>query len=129
MPSGGAATQCPTCCLALAVAAAGHLDILLSPHIHEQLAEWADTYGPLFRLQLAQNFAVVVTDPNEAPKLLRKGSPDYVCKSPDIYEAFTVISQPRRYNMFSDMTDSPLWKAVRSGLAPCLSITNLKKVI
>lgn len=44
-----------------------------------------------------------------------------------MYEGFEAIHSPRLPNIMS-APDTPLWKAVRAGVAPCLSNTNLKKV-
>jgi hypothetical protein len=44
-----------------------------------------------------------------------------------MYEGFEAIHSPRLPNIMS-AADSALWKAVRAGVAPCLSNTNLKKV-
>jgi cytochrome P450 len=105
----------------------GHLDTLLSDQVHQQLGDWTDKYGPIFRLQVANKFAVVVTEPAAAVQLLRKGSPNYLQKSPDMYAALELGSTPHVHNILSSL-DTPYWKAVRSGLAPCFSLSNLKKV-
>jgi cytochrome P450 len=99
----------------------------MSDKVHETFSDWTDTYGPIFRLQMLNAFAVVVTDPAACSKLLRKGSPDYAPKNTDLYGPLELGTFPQVHNILSS-SDNAYWKAVRTGLAPCFSISNLKKV-
>jgi hypothetical protein len=66
------------CCIPLLSPLAGHAPVLLSDTAHVQLAQWARQYGPILSIQVANAFGVMVSDPEAAQAVLRKGSPDYM---------------------------------------------------
>eukprot|EP00879_Flechtneria_rotunda_P010957 GHRR01011449.1.p1 GENE.GHRR01011449.1~~GHRR01011449.1.p1 ORF type:complete len:319 (+),score=84.89 GHRR01011449.1:395-1351(+) len=106
----------------------GHVSKILSDDAPLQLAEWTNTYGPIYKIQLNNSPAVVLTDPAAITSLIRwPSSPTYITKSPDIYGALELGTQPQLHNILTS-TDNAYWKAVRQGTAPCFSVSNLKQV-
>jgi cytochrome P450 len=107
---------------------AGHVSTLLSARCPLQLADWANSYGPIYKLQLLNSACVVVTDPAAANELVRWGNSDsYIGKTRDLYRAIELGTQPRMPNILTS-PDGAYWKAVRQATAPCFSISNLKQV-
>ena len=88
---------------------------------------WADKYGALFKIRLLAYSAVVLTDPDRAQEVLRKTSPLYIPKDRSMYWPVELGVKPQLPNILSD-SDGPYWKAVRTAVAVCFSISNLKKV-
>ncbi|GBF98675.1 cytochrome P450 [Raphidocelis subcapitata] len=107
----------------------GHLPAILSPRAPFYLAEWAEACGPVTRLRMAvaTKPLLVVSDPAEAAKVLRRG-PSYLPKSRALYAALEIGIQPRTPNMLT-ASDGPVWKAVRACVAPAFSATSLKQVL
>lgn len=102
--------------------------MLLSERAPHTLAAWANTYGPLYALRILNAPAVVLSDPGAAAALIRNSkSPDYVTKVPSIYEALELGTRPQLHNILTSADDA-YWRAVRQGVAPCFSISNLKQV-
>eukprot|EP00879_Flechtneria_rotunda_P019547 GHRR01020534.1.p1 GENE.GHRR01020534.1~~GHRR01020534.1.p1 ORF type:complete len:610 (+),score=222.87 GHRR01020534.1:694-2523(+) len=115
-------------CKGVFVNLAGHVSKILSDDAPLQLAEWTNTYGPIYKIQLNNSPAVVLTDPAAITSLIRwPSSPTYITKSPDIYGALELGTQPQLHNILTS-TDNAYWKAVRQGTAPCFSVSNLKQV-
>jgi hypothetical protein len=69
--------------------APGHLPAILSSKAPLILADWAAGAGPVMRLRVAADPLLVVTDPAEAGRLLRRG-PGYLPKAPKLYRALEV---------------------------------------
>jgi hypothetical protein len=107
---------------------AGHVSTLLSDRCPLQLAEWANSYGPVYKLQLLNHACVILTDPAAAHDLIRWGSSDsYIGKTRDLYRALELGTEPKMPNVLTSPDDA-YWKAVRQATAPCFSISNLKQV-
>jgi hypothetical protein len=51
---------------------AGHIPDLLGPKGIWSLVEWARTYGPVYKLQMLDGFAVVVTDPEAIARITKR---------------------------------------------------------
>lgn len=79
------------------------------------------------RLRMGSKAMLVVSDPAEATKLLKRGG-TYLHKSRDLYAALEVGVEPRTPNLLTD-DDGPMWKAVRNAVAPAFSATSLKQVL
>ncbi|KAF6256430.1 cytochrome P450 [Scenedesmus sp. NREL 46B-D3] len=108
--------------------AQGHVSTLLSDRCPVQLAEWANAYGPVYKLQVLNSAIVVLTDPTAANSLIRWGSSDtYLGKTRELYAALEIGTVPHMPNILTS-ADGAYWKAVRQATAPCFSISNLKKV-
>jgi hypothetical protein len=105
----------------------GHLPAILSDRAPILLAKWAAERGPLMRLRLITAPMVVLTDPEAAARILRRG-PDYLPKSRAMYEAFECGVEPRTPNMLTSEDDA-LWRAVRGAVAPAFSATSLKQAL
>ena len=100
----------------------GHADAVVSVDVFKQFTEWANTYGPVFKIRLLNTPGVVVTDFNLAPEqLLKKPSPLYLPKQRKLYQpAAEVTTKPQMPNITS-ASDGPYWKAVRTAVAACFS--------
>jgi cytochrome P450 len=110
------------------VTLSGHVSTLLSDRCPLQLADWANSYGPIYKLQLLNRACVVLTDPAAAHELIRWGNSDnYLGKTRELYCAFEVGTKPHKPNILTSPDDA-YWKAVRQATAPCFSISNLKQV-
>jgi cytochrome P450 len=105
---------------------AGHIPALLSPRAPFVFAEWAEACGPVTRLRMGATPLLLVSDPAEAAKLLRRGA-SYIPKSREIYAALEIGVEPRTPNMLT-ANDGPMWKSVRTCVAPAFSATSLKQV-
>jgi cytochrome P450 len=105
----------------------GHAGALTGADLFKSFASWTDQYGPIFKLRLLHTPVVVVTDPDLAQQVLRKSSPEYVPKDRSMYWPLELGVKPQLPNILTD-SDGPYWKAVRTAVAVCFSITNLKKV-
>jgi cytochrome P450 len=107
---------------------AGHVSTLLSDRCPLQLADWANSYGPVYKLQLLNRACVILTDPAAAHDLIRWGSSDnYLGKTRELYRALELGTEPKMPNILTSPDDA-YWKAVRQATAPCFSISNLKQV-
>ena len=95
--------------------------------IFNYFGPWTDKYGPLFKIRLLADTAVILTDPDLAQQVLRKTSPLYIPKDRSMYWPLELSVKPQLPNILSD-SDGPYWKAVRTAVAVCFSISNLKKV-
>lgn len=105
---------------------AGHLPAILSDRAPIILAEWAAALGPLVRLRLLGTPMVLLADPSEAGKVLRRG-PSYIPKARQLYAALEVGVHPQTPNMLT-LDDGATWKAVRTAVAPAFSGASLKQV-
>ncbi|WIA30909.1 hypothetical protein OEZ86_000961 [Tetradesmus obliquus] len=106
----------------------GHVSTLLSDRCPLQLADWANSYGPVYKLQLLNRACVILTDPAAAHELIRWGnSENYLGKTRELYRALELGTEPKMPNILTS-PDDVYWKAVRQATAPCFSISNLKLV-
>jgi hypothetical protein len=113
---------------AAVVTSSGHVSTLLSDTCPLQLADWANSFGPIYKLQLLNRACVVLTDPAAAHELIRWGNSDrYLGKTRELYRALELGTQPQMPNILTSPDDA-YWKAVRQATAPCFSISNLKQV-
>lgn len=99
----------------------GHASPMLTDKSPLRMAEWEQQCGPIFKLRLLGQTLVILTDPAAVVRVNR--IPD--TKKPDMYRAFDLPSATS-VSLFTD-PGSPYWKAVRTGVAPCFSITSLKR--
>ena len=104
----------------------GHTSVLVSDKAPLILAEYANKFGALVRLRLPHASCVILSDLAEASRLLRRG-PDYLPKSRKLYEALELGIQPKTPNLVT-ANDGPMWKLVRTAIAPAFSATSLQKV-
>lgn len=87
--------------------------------------EWEKEYGPIYKLQTLFWVVIILTDPDAVSAIIRKGK-SYLIKSPT-YSAMELATRPHLPNILTS-PDNAYWKAVRQGVAPCFSATNLKQV-
>lgn len=80
--------------LSFATCTPGHLPALLSSRAPLILADWAAACGPVMRLRLLNSPVVIVSDPVEGAKLLKKG-PSYLPKARQLYAALEAGVEPR----------------------------------
>ena len=106
---------------------AGHAEDLVSEKIFSTLTDWTIKYGPIFRLQILNGLVIMVTDPDVVQHLLRKPSDTYLPKARELYNELEFGTKPHTASILT-ASDGPYWKALRQGIAPCFSITNLKHV-
>ncbi|KAI8464971.1 MAG: cytochrome P450 [Monoraphidium minutum] len=105
----------------------GHLPAILSDRAPLILAEWAAAHGPLVRLRVLGTPMVLLSDPGEAARVLRRG-PEYIPKARQLYAALEAGVQPQTANLLT-ADDGPMWKAVRSAVAPAFSASSLKQAL
>ena len=96
---------------------------LSNPQIHQTLRNWCEQLGGLFRIRIAHEYMVVLTDPALVNHLLSiKGLP----KS-DAYAAVVPIGSPENIPSFFSTKDYYEWRNVRKGCAPAFSTENIRK--
>eukprot|EP00877_Chromochloris_zofingiensis_P006847 jgi/Chrzof1/2415/Cz11g14160.t1 len=83
---------------------------------------WAEKYGKLYKVRMADNFAVVLTDPEVIQSIARK-----IQKPTKSYSSLELGTFPKDHNILT-APDGPHWKAVRQGITPAFSVANLKQV-
>lgn len=105
---------------------AGHADAIVADDVFRTLMRWVNDYGPLVKLRILQYPVVIVTDPDSIQQILRR-TPNYLAKDRELYRALEVGASPQVPTILS-ASDGPYYKAVRSAVAACLSVSNLKKV-
>jgi hypothetical protein len=79
----------PPCCHTHRGARPGHLPAILSSKAPLILADWAVECGPVARLRVGLDPLLLLTDPSEAARLLRRG-PAYLPKALKLYRALEV---------------------------------------
>jgi hypothetical protein len=57
----------------LVAVCAGHVPQILGPKNAWVFSNWANTYGPLYKLHVLEHFMLVLTDPASITQLTRKG--------------------------------------------------------
>ena len=78
------------------------------------------------RLRVLGTPMVLLSDPAEATKVLRRG-PSYIPKARQLYAALEAGVTPRTPNLLT-ADDGPMWRAVRAAVAPAFSGASLKQV-
>lgn len=100
----------------------GHAIALASERSPLTMAAWAKEFGPLIKLRILDDTMTMLTDPAAIARLNRTPG---VIKPGDHYRIFNLPSA-KQLGLFAD-PGTAYWKAVRSGVAPCFSITSLKR--
>eukprot|EP00775_Hariotina_reticulata_P009275 gene9275-9440_t len=107
----------------------GHLTSFAGGKGPWNVAAWANEYGPLFKTQLLGDITYVLSDPATVGRVTRKtGGGPYLVKPRRLYKPLEAAIKPAMPNILTS-EDSPYWKAVRQGAAPCFSNNNIKKVL
>jgi cytochrome P450 len=105
----------------------GHAEGLVGDDAVTTISNWTSKYGPIFKLQILNDIVIMVTDPETVQRLLRKPSDTYLPKSRELYMELEFGTKPHTASILT-ASDGPYYKALRQGIAPCFSITNLKHV-
>ncbi|KAK9827618.1 hypothetical protein WJX81_006830 [Elliptochloris bilobata] len=98
----------------------GIIDALRRRQIHRSATEWANVFGPIFRVRLLWFHAVVITDPELAREVLHSPHLDKLRYLYSFLDPFLGGT-----NLLTGHTDAH-WKAVRKGVAPAFSAGNMR---
>ncbi|KAI8476126.1 MAG: cytochrome P450 [Monoraphidium minutum] len=99
----------------------GHASPMMSDRSPVTMSEWVNTYGPMLKLRVLGGTLVILTDPAAITRINRLPG----TTKPDMYRAFD-LPGAKHPTVFTD-SGSAYWKAVRSTVAPCFSMTSLKR--
>ncbi|KAG1669641.1 hypothetical protein FOA52_010801 [Chlamydomonas sp. UWO 241] len=106
----------------------GHLPWFTTPDVHKKLAAKAALLGPLFRLRLAVECLVIVSDPAEAARICMRGE-DFMEKATAAYNGFNLShTGPTTTSILTSHTDDQ-WRLLRKALSPCFSSANMKAAL
>ncbi|KAK9801866.1 hypothetical protein WJX73_003752 [Symbiochloris irregularis] len=88
--------------------------------LHRQVTEWAEQYGPIFKVRCINYHAVVITDPVLATCVLRDKVLDKVRFQYHFLDPFL-----GGVNILTGPTDDH-WRAVRKGVSPAFSAVRMR---
>lgn len=107
----------------------GHVSYIMGPKGPFAFKAWHAAHGPLYKIQLLDSFAVVLSDPDTIARVTRRTTPGpYLPKPREIYESMEISTRPKVPNIVT-ANDGHYWRAVRQAAAPCFSMSNLKQVV
>ncbi|KAL3150250.1 hypothetical protein ABBQ32_000104 [Trebouxia sp. C0010 RCD-2024] len=88
---------------------------------------WADEYGPIYHIRLLTAHILVVTDPRVATELLHM--PKIMDKNRQALVTLDTLTSRHGElpSLVTNSTNDVYWKAIRKGVAPAFSPTNIRK--
>ncbi|KAG2434347.1 hypothetical protein HYH02_012363 [Chlamydomonas schloesseri] len=101
----------------------GNVPDLVRTPVHQCMAQWTERYGKIFKVELPNTTAVVLTDPEAVAQVLKVERFEKLTTSYQNMEKLTAEQQP---NILTEPL-SAYYKAVRRAVTPAFSTANLKR--